>query len=644
MINKKGTIKLMAVAAVVVMVLAGLIIVFDNQVQEEEVEEQEEIKVIDDQINPYIYQGLTVEVLRMRYRGILDTIFDFGNDYKDVPEFYYIVEVDGEIGDSSEVEAAGGNWGSGTFNEYDTMLKECRTNFRTPDGQEKSNIKLTIMEIQKSGLLGRKANHVEKMVVDLVYDYKTGRWTGDDELKDEDGMGHVLGEEYELWFNLYQSDYDHDHIPYWVEVNIYDMDPTDDDGKDDPDGDGIPSWWEYKYGYDPLTWDNHEKLDPDLDGVENTEEYMMAEYFSDPYHPDIYLEVDYMAKDPNKLFDVEHILYEESKQMVIEKLSRMGISIYFDTGWPDGPVNGGGEYVEFVDVIDEIVGGHMSRWWKHNFADERKGVFRYFQTVNEAGVITPSEFNPYNHILMTTSREYFMKRQAFTTRQRAVWLGRTVLHELGHTMGIVPALHPGVDNMPAGNYQWPETLTQEEWEEVDKNYQSLMNYRYVNPRNEGIKGFFEYKDFYEFSDGTHGEGDFNDLVRLYLPTFQMDSPILESPDIRNIGFEEFVWTDKDPEPVYKGWEYDQNLTEELMDQLTESLKFDMDNAIDYYYRIYVKTDEDEQGRDVRIYTKPEIKPSPSLWTLIAEGNIDTETNTLDIYSYNNQVEQIKEMI
>ena len=645
MSNKKGTIKLMAILAVVIIVLAALVIVFESQ-KEEQAEEKDEVKVIDDRINPYVYQGLTVEVLRMRYRGILDTIFNFGNSYKNIPEYYYVVEVDGEIGDSSEVEASGGNWGSGTFSEYDTMLKECRTNFRCPDGQEKSNVKITINEIQKSGLLGKKVNHVEKMSVDLIYDYRTGRWTGDDEFQDEDGMGHVLCEEYELWFNLYQSDYDHDYVPYWMEVNVYGMDPTDDDGYDDPDGDGIPSWWEYRWGYDPMTWDNHEELDPDIDGVENTEEYMMAKYFADPYHPDVYIEVDYMEKDPNKIFDFEHVLYEETKQMVIEKLSRLGISTYFDDGWSDGPVNGGGEYLEFVDTIDEIVGGHMARWWKHNFADERKGVFRYFQTANEAGVITPSEFNPYNHIVMTTSRHYWLTHFAFTERQRAVWLGRTVLHELGHTMGLVTGMHPGIDNMGGGNFQWPETLSQEEWENVNKNYVSIMNYYYGSPfKHGGIKGFFEYKDFYDFSDGTHGEGDFDDYSRLYLPTFQIDAAMLESPDIRNLGFEEIIWTDKDPEPVYSGWEYDENLTEEFENQLKDSnLRFDLDNAADYYYRIYVKTDENEQGRDLRIYVKPGVKPVPAHWELIAEGNIDEEKNTLDLYSREEQINHIYKLI
>ena len=110
-----------------------------------------ESKIVDDRINPYIYQGLTVEILRMRNRRIIDKMLTFGTSWRNPPTFYYVVDVDGEVGDSSLVEAAGGVVGEGTFNEWDTMLKECRTNFKTEEGQKKSYVKITIMEIHKSG-------------------------------------------------------------------------------------------------------------------------------------------------------------------------------------------------------------------------------------------------------------------------------------------------------------------------------------------------------------------------------------------------------------------------------------------------------------------------------------------------------------
>ena len=123
----------------------------------------------------------------------------------------------------------------------------------------------------------------------------------------------------------------------------------------------------------------------------------------------------------------------------------------------------------------------------------------------------------------------------------------------------------------------------------------------------------------------------------------MDASILESPKIRDGTFEDFEWTDKDPEPVYGGWEYDENLTEEFKQELSE-LRFDIDNAVDYDYRIYVKTDDTQEGRIIRIYTKPDVKPIPSLWSLIGEGQLETEENTLNFYSYDLQFEEVLERI
>jgi hypothetical protein len=324
--------------------------------------------------------------------------------------------------------------------------------------------------------------------------------------------------------------------------------------------------------------------------------------------------------------------------MVIEKMSGYGISVYFDDGWPDGPINGGGENLEFVETIDEIVGGHMARWYKHNFADERKGVFRYFQMVNNAGLTTASEYNTYDHILMDNSPlKTYTKRYAFTPRRQRVVMAQGALHELGHTMGIVPASFVGVDNIPGGNVHWPEILTEEEWEQVNVEYKSIMNYNYMFR-------VLTDRNYFDFSDGTHGIWDFNDLIHFYLPTFQMDAAILESPKISSGNFEEFNWTDKDPDPVYDGWRYDEDLTTQIKQGLSE-LRFDINNAVDYDYRIYLKIDDTKEGRGIRIYTKPNVKPMPALWSLIAETEgSNTQGKTLEIYSFDTIYQELLEML
>jgi hypothetical protein len=164
-----------------------------------------------------------------------------------------------------------------------------------------------------------------------------------------------------------------------------------------------------------------------------------------------------------------------------------------------------------------------------------------------------------------------------------------------------------------------------------------MNYNYIFK-------VFKDRNLFDFSDGTHGEYDFNDLTHFYLPTFEMDAAILESPKIRSGSFDDFEWTDKDPDPVYDGWQYDENLTTTFKPELSV-LRFDIDNAVDYEYRIYVKTDDTQDGRGIRIYTKPNVKPMPALWSLIAETDyLNAKGETLEFYSFNTIYHEILEIL
>jgi hypothetical protein len=625
-LNKKIVITILIII-ISCIIIVGLYLIFEfNEVSE--IKEPVTIKKIDNRISPFLSQGLTVEILRIRNRGLLEKMLKIGTSWKKPPVYYWISNVDGEIGDTSAIEAAGGVAGEGTFNEWDNILKECRVNYKVDDEQLTSDITISIMEIQKKGLFGRQEERIEKESIHLTYDYRTGHWTGSDYLGDKDGYGHYLGKEYEIWFNIYQSDYDHDAIPFWTEVNIYDTDPTIDDSELDPDNDGIPSSWEWKYGYDPNSYDNHKFLDPDMDGIENIEEYMLAKYFSDPFSPDIYIETDGMKK--GGLLDWEHIFYKESQQMVIERLAQHGINVYIDDGWPDGPVNGGGEMLDFVETLDEVVGGHMSRWYKHNFAEERKKVFRYLIVANNAGFITASEYNYYDHIVVDTSlyKTYF-KRFAFTPRFQRVVLAKGVLHELGHSLGLCPWTFYGIDNMPGGNMRWPETLTDEEYKRYNEEYKSVMNYNYI---------FNALKDrhFFDYSYGENGKYDFDDWDHIYVPAFQVDTETYEEPIDET--FEDFEIINKEPEPVYDGWEYNENLTKQFKQELF-SHKYDIDNAR-YEYRLYVKTTSNGSDRNIRVYVKPLIKPVVSVWSLIAEAELNIDGEIIEFYSYNDLIDEV----
>ena len=73
------------------------------------------------------------------------------------------------------------------------------------------------------------------------------------------------------------------------------------------------------------------------------------------------------------------------------------------------------------------------------------------------------------------------------------------------------------------------------------------------------------------------------------------------------------------------------------------LRFDIDNAVGYDYRIYFKTDDSQKGRDVRIYTKPRIEP-PAIWSLIVEADLNKADNTLEFYCFDTIYQETLDMI
>ena len=177
-----------------------------------------------------------------------------------------------------------------------------------------------------------KEYFINKKSVDLWYSIKTGHWNGDDWAyyypieSDPSGYGRLNGcddgsyneidRDCEVWFEIFQNDFDKDNIPYWLEVNEFKTDPEVNDQGKDFDDDGIPIEWEHKWGfylgwdwhsheysynwiYHPMKWDDHSSKDPDEDGLDNIEEYLTSQWGSDPFRKDIFLEIDQMEVGPN---------------------------------------------------------------------------------------------------------------------------------------------------------------------------------------------------------------------------------------------------------------------------------------------------------------------------------------------------------
>jgi hypothetical protein len=498
------------------LLVAGAYVYIEYYASKKESPKQETVTYqLDDRISPLCKQGLILEVNRIRPRGIADALIKRGTSWRSPPQFYFNTNIDGLISSSKDIAATGNATNEQLFNTWDSMFSESKVLKDVPQEQEQTDITLTIMERIPQGILGRRYQDEERGSIEVTYDYKTGRWTGTDSMNDSDGYGHYLGDSYEVWFNLYQTDNDHDYIPYWTEVNILHTDPNISDLNLDPDGDGIPTTWEWKWGYDPFKYDNHSQLDPDRDGLTNIEEYQMEKYFANPYHQDVYLEVDNMLQE--NFFDEEHIFHPETAQYIIERYAQHNICFYVDFGWPDGPANGGGQFVPYYKVISQD-SGMMLQFYEHYFPDERKGIFRYAIVANSAGFCHPSKFNQYDSLAISTDANLYYKflKKAFTDRTKILAQASEIMHEVGHTMGIRHETVGGNDNFTYVQGKAQKQAFLDTW----GNYKSSMNYYY----------FWDYS-IIDYSDGSHGPGDNNDWAMIIqnMSYFKHEAKEIEQP-------------------------------------------------------------------------------------------------------------------
>ena len=560
-VNKKKTM-LMAALIVVILVISsiGVIVFLPEQTEETEEKEEEDIKKIDDRISPLTNQAVFFQVYRIRAKGVIDQIFNAGNpfDYSpretksglgadfihrleglrpgigwdEEPIFNYIAVLD-DYAHSGDVD----------FRTWDTgYINHCF--FRNVE-EEKSTteVEFKMLKVDYKKLSNaRSTKEVESFKV--IYDFQTGRWTGDDSFNDSDGYGHYNGSKYEVWFKIGQTDFDDDGIPYWTEVNILDTDPTVDDSNLDPDEDGCPTAWEWKWGYDPFKWDNHSTLDPDLDGLQNTEEYFMHKWLANPYHRELYVEVDWSEKSPFKPFMIEmqedkflpkivktkywgmdHTFWEESQQMIMDRFSEHNITVIID----DGDIETGGNHPG-GDILPIVGGsgkpwydqstGYFSMFYNTKFDDNRKGVFRYLIITSTGGYSYTMDFGGCYDTIVITKDPIFFKNVnggALTPRTQRIGQAVAVLHELGHSCGISYGHCGGVDNF----------LNDGTWD----NYKSCMNYVKYGQR------------LFDYSDGSRGENDADDWGSLYLGSFQTTTP---GDELEGVGFNPSIYGRDDP--------------------------------------------------------------------------------------------------
>ena len=341
---------------------------------------------------------------------------------------------------------------------------------------------------------------------EIIFDSYTGHWFGDDQLGDESGYGRLNGcddgsvdifeRDFELGFSIDVVDADGDGIPQWMEEQVYLTDSLINDAYRDDDCDGIPLQWEWNYGFNPFHYDDHRQIDSENDGISNYEEYLLSQWNSDPFRKDIFVELDQMEPGPN---DMGFTVSQPTIMMVYQTYAERNIMFHIDDG-----CMGGGEIIPFDSMMQ--LGEeqwYYKQYFLHNDPENwRRGVFRYALYVNDHSPIKGLEFPGENTVIQffkpglnsfVISTQYF---RLFSIKDHACLM----LHELGHTLRIYIGHPLGCDNQLMRN---PFSLQRI----LFRNYRSVMNYQYTY-------------DIMDYSDGSHGFGDYDDWGNMDFTFFQ----------------------------------------------------------------------------------------------------------------------------
>jgi len=381
-----------------------------------------------------------------------------------------------------------------------------------PDDKEFVAVKIQLWDWNYTGDVlcdvGDEENDVE-----LSYSIKTGQWTGDDQLEDISGYGRLNGcddgsiyehqRDCELWFNIYQNDFDNDGIPYWIETNVYGTDPEFDNTGEDEDSDECPIEWEYKWEYDPYLWDDHENLDPDVDSLNNIEEYFTRKLGSDPFRKDLFLEIDYMEEGPN---GEQSIVPEDTGELLKNPFHRRNIVFHLDVGYENG-----GEIIPFDNETDQTeVKEIYNKYFLHDDKDNwRRSVFHYGVFVylcKPNGYAFSGDgsqfwgYGPGTNSFVIASKN--MERLSEKTLKPLNYIyASSIMHETGHNFGIRWG-HPFGCDARFSYKPWQIGF----W--LYFNYKSIMNYIYTY-------------SILDYSDGSHGRRDYDDWANIDLTYFEI---------------------------------------------------------------------------------------------------------------------------
>ena len=464
------------------------------------IEKRGELNIGED-LDPLVDIEVTVDILSIR---ALDDIDIFSG-----PDFFVKVLINNEEFNSSI-------WNDSSY-LYDIQWKATAD---VPDDIENVEISIQLFDETIFGerfcdISAEKNMVSEGFTVDLIYNIKTGHWSGDDCVYDDSsGYGRLNGcddgsiykneRDCELFFTIYQTDADGDNIPYWTEVNAYGTDPEVDNTGEDLDGDFIPIEWEHKWMYNPNIWDDHKHLDLDDDSLTNFEEYRASQWGSDPYRRDLFIEMDVMAEGP---LGQNSSVPNQSKELLRTAYNRRNIVFHLD----DGCMGGGGEAIPFdrKTFRYELLSIYNNYFLHNDSENWRRSVFHYAMIIynhySASGIAYVGE-NPKLYWHAQGINTFVIAAQSMDKISRKIFKDKdkvfacAIMHETGHTFGIDFMYPVGCDNKRTAR---PRNLAF--W--IFRSYKSCMNYRYAF-------------DIIDYSDGSHGLFDYDDWSNLDFSFFE----------------------------------------------------------------------------------------------------------------------------
>ncbi|MCK4348344.1 MAG: hypothetical protein KAW47_06985 [Thermoplasmatales archaeon] len=477
-------------------------------------------------IDPLVDLSVTVEIKQIRSLEKTDLgIFPIDKiDLFSDPDFYVKVTINDE-------EFTSNVWENMKY-IYDPQWSAI---LNVPDDEEFVNITIQLWDSNPNGdrlcdLSANYQNFDDAYDIDLLYNLKTGHWSGDDWLNslwdgiDPSGYGRLNGcddrsiyqnnRDCELWFDIYQNDFDGDGIPYWTEVNVFNTNPEIDNTGEDIDEDGVPIEWEYKWGYflnidwenyswmpdwkyDPFVWEDHKNMDDDEDGLDNVEEYLTSQWGSNPSCKDLFVELDQMRAGPNG--EPASLLPEGAKELLKTAYDKHNLVYHLDDGsWEDS----GSEMIPFDeetqmswghDTNNELNQIYINYFLHNNENNWRRGVFHYGVLLYQCSVANGNAFGSNRYQISSNGLN---EKAASLILNRDIVYASAYMHECGHTLNIN---NPGVDDE---NSKYPWQLDWWKW----RPYKSVMNYGYM----------FQMVDY---SDGSRGLNDFDDWHDMDLTFF-----------------------------------------------------------------------------------------------------------------------------